>query len=859
MYNKTKNLFKGILFALAFVTFATASLMMTNGGKTARAAFDPTTISAQSVVGWWGNSTSTKVDDGVKMTIDGDTTGNAWQYGAEINFDGAMNSEFDVSNDKTVTFKFKLGLNDASVKSNNTNDDNGYVFDLIVYNQNDTALMRARYWYGAGGLDLGNHPIDLYAKDTWDTHYATGKWVYGDASLSSEYTIAFNTTDLLMMPISDGSGNMEPRKLDNGTIGSAITTELAATTAVSFQIKGNNGFTGDVDVIVTEINGTSLAATSAEVTNPSDFVTGAGFTANVASNAQISYVDNGVKITKAGNDTDYVIGKGNVFDADDGRSVSVLLPKNATNGNLNTVLTNGRLEFILYNPTTYSASANPGGSLESGKIKFNFITIIVWTNSGGNEDRNTEVRLTLTDSTETIAESTGWFGQIIDNQNVFTFSYDATDGLCGVDKNGDSKALASENNAQKVAELLDSAKYAWGTDKLSMAIGLSTFESSINLEAIVTAVDGVSLANTAGTFTKMKDATIAVGADIPTITEINKDTFIDVYGFDLYGTAQAAVTVTDPNGTSNTYQNANGYNFRPNAIGTWKLKFAISGANGKEVKSEEFSILVKDVYEEINIVLNGSYALKYNLNDNITIIGYQPDSKIASMKIEVLLGTNVIAEVTAGQVYKVVNSGVISIRYTAKDNAQPVANEFVKTCTFNVGDADAPVVQVGNTNTTGKTGTAVTIGAITVTDTSNYVVTVKFYKPGEDVTNKAHGTRITANNSGKYVFTPTEAGEYKIVIMVVDDFDNVTTETLTYTATGASTGGGSTGGGTPSNPGGTTGGGSTGGSTNNQPSNARPLDGGFVIYMCILAAVVAVLAGFSVWGILRKKRGKKND
>ena len=77
-----------------------------------------TALDAWKVVNWW-DASSTYDAKGAKMTIEGNTTGTAWQKGSRINWDGTLNSVFDITEGKVVNFKFSLGLTDAGATSNN--------------------------------------------------------------------------------------------------------------------------------------------------------------------------------------------------------------------------------------------------------------------------------------------------------------------------------------------------------------------------------------------------------------------------------------------------------------------------------------------------------------------------------------------------------------------------------------------------------------------------------------------------------------------------------------------------------------------------------------------------------------------
>lgn len=208
-----------------------------------------TVLDAWKVVGWWGN-TSVYDNIGAKTTIVGGTDGNAWNYGAKINWDGTLNSSFDVSAGQTVDIKFKLGLADVDASSVN-----GPQFDIII-NSGTAEIIRIRVFFKEGGIDNGSHPVDLYKNGSWDS-YTTDIWMKGDASLLSEFHLAFNKENLVM---ADFNNNGEMRPLDaSGKLKEDLADILPTLENINIDIKGDAGFDKNVDVIVTEINGQSLA------------------------------------------------------------------------------------------------------------------------------------------------------------------------------------------------------------------------------------------------------------------------------------------------------------------------------------------------------------------------------------------------------------------------------------------------------------------------------------------------------------------------------------------------------------------------------------------------------------------------
>ncbi len=233
-------------------------------------------IAERSILGW--NSIRTDwVNEGAKMVI----KGGSWANQARINYTGASRWMFNISSGQTIDFKFKLNMLDVGAYTGNADTEgNNTAFFLVVrdFDNADKDLFRIKFWIGKNNKT--DNRVEAIANTdsgdgTWwdtlgynETNYKTEqKWVTGIPSASSEYHFAFNTTDLLMSKY-NGNDEMLPIVDRVGTTNELgcgawfydqIAQKLNGVTTVCFDVQGDNGFTKDVDMVVTEINGQSLA------------------------------------------------------------------------------------------------------------------------------------------------------------------------------------------------------------------------------------------------------------------------------------------------------------------------------------------------------------------------------------------------------------------------------------------------------------------------------------------------------------------------------------------------------------------------------------------------------------------------
>ena len=168
----------------------------------------------------------------------------------------------------------------------------------------------------------------------------------------------------------------------------------------------------------------------------------------------------------------------------------------------------------------------------------------------------------------------------------------------------------------------------------------------------------------------------------------------------------------------------------------------------------------------------------YSVSEEVTIIDVVENEAIKDMQIVVKKPDNSEVTVTAGSKFKFDKPGVYTIRYIAKDDAEPTPNEFYKIIQINVIDEVDPVVNIPNAPTTGTVGKEITVPNIVVTDDSDYDVVVKLIKPD------GTSTQIQTTTAS-FKFTPDKEGTYKIEVTATDLYDNSTVKTFEITVTAA--------------------------------------------------------------------------
>ncbi len=791
-------------------------------------AFDRTSYAATDIVDWWvykwengANVLPQYTAEGVEFTIagqpvkDAGTSGgvtygnNAYDYRARIHGSDKANTLFDIQNGKQVSIRFKLDMQDTGALSHNQENGNGGKrFDLIVRGWmgdnekfNNTSmeyeLFRIRFDYSAGTNDHPIRLLDNVANGDWAASVGEGpneeqRWISSNPSMTSEFYYVFDTTNLMqtyynqntmIKPLLDTTVGDEATEHTQAWSAKTIKDRITAQgiTHICFDIMGDAGFTQDVKLLITEINGESLAEGASSgggdvvvpPTTPADVISPMG-----SSSASITKSSSGVRVTDVPLNTVYSIGKDVLFDARDGREISITVPKSMFSGTTNSLYNANAIEFVVYKPAVYNwddTTARYNSLTSDGVLQDNWMSIVVWMDAGDGVDRNSAVKYKMAgDGTVYEVKDTGWLGQSVTDGIMLSFKYDSYGKLQAKDKDG---VWVTVENGTSVSAGVGSLIANWNTTKL--AVGLRITGSASNNEFTVNSVDGYSLSSADGTnYDYIPDAVIKAN-DVPSVVVQGSSTVLDVYGYDLFGGNKMSLSITDPSGASSTVEAANGYTFTPSLLGDYKLKYYITGANGVTVESEEYVISVKNKYTEIVITLDGTYGNNVlSKNDTITILGIASNPNIASSSVEMIKPDGTTEVVSVGAQYTFTGCGIYNLVYTAKDDASPTPNENTKTITFNIVDSTPPVINITNANDIDNTkGRVIEINNefsyvlgtdFTVVDDSSVTIIGMLYKTD------GSSSKINFTND-KFTFTPDKTGTYGIEITVQDYYGNYTT------------------------------------------------------------------------------------
>ncbi len=254
--------FYSYLALFGAAAFLGVSLLNHKGASVARAENEVpvSSIDAWKFHGGWG-ITSSYVADGVKAEVPGAAdssvgTANAWQYGDYLIHDDSLYNALSLSANERIVMEFSVGFYDDEGNLLSKSQ-NGEDVDIIFAKYADLGgeICRLRIWTNAGGALHGDHSTVGYVNG-WND-YSAGKWIIGNATLSSKFTVAFDK-DNMLMALAGGSDQLQPMLSADG-IALAKTT-LGDFDKVYVGIKGDNGFTAErTSIILRSINGQSLA------------------------------------------------------------------------------------------------------------------------------------------------------------------------------------------------------------------------------------------------------------------------------------------------------------------------------------------------------------------------------------------------------------------------------------------------------------------------------------------------------------------------------------------------------------------------------------------------------------------------
>ncbi|MDX9690918.1 MAG: hypothetical protein RBT45_00585, partial [Acholeplasmataceae bacterium] len=244
---------KKIILTVLFIFVFTLTL-----GNTYKVyAANVSELEAWEVVNSW-DGTKEWTTDGAKITLPGGVD-NAWNRRAEVLNNDTYGPLFSINDGQTISFEFKIGMFDETGTPIAQTNNAGNALDIHVMNaENDQEIMQLRIWTDSAGATNGSHAYVLYPQaGNWGLSYNGATWIKGDATLNSSFFVQFSKANLFESYV---GGSEDITRLDNDTNDMLTqTSRLDGIDQVWFRISGDNGFTANVDVVVTEINGQSLA------------------------------------------------------------------------------------------------------------------------------------------------------------------------------------------------------------------------------------------------------------------------------------------------------------------------------------------------------------------------------------------------------------------------------------------------------------------------------------------------------------------------------------------------------------------------------------------------------------------------
>lgn len=535
---------------------------------------------------------------------------------------------------------------------------------------------------------------------------------------------------------------------------------------------------------------------TAETIDKVNFVNGE--TANMVAD----YVDDGIRLRTSDNFKRFYFGN---FDLSEGLDVKFIVNENSASGIKNN---SEYINFILTNVD------NPVYQ----------IMYRVWLGYSGS-DRPTNVYIYDTEHPNSPLDitDTGWISRVVDGvDNKYHMAFDIEETFQGERTAGMQRV---DNAYSQILTFLQ----ACPSTNFSLSFEVSRLGASTDYyEAIITEVDVQSFEAPI----TWQNAKLSVQSIVPEMIEKDETLTIKAYAKDIRQNAALKLTVTSPDGQDQTLNFVGGtIDYEFTQLGNYKLVVSTTGANGVEVK-QEFDVVCKSNVQEITIELAENYEAMYDLGSTVAIIGATYSDNVVTSKIIVKAPLSDEVEVAAADNYTFTKPGIYTITYLALDASEPTPNEKKLQITVNVPDTVKPVVEV-------TVNASYTVGAkvkpqITITDDSEYDVTVKLEKPDKSV--------ITL--SGEYEMDLAVAGTYKLTVNVEDIYGNTETVTKTITVEAAN----------PNNP--------DNSNTNNPnpekpdtPNTDEPKDNnvGLIVGLCVGGAVL-IGAGIAVAIILIKKK-----
>lgn len=726
---------KVLLTTISFIFIFLAVVCITPNVAAATISVD--SIDANSIVN--GNGvTATYTSEGILATVPGESSvsNDAWQYGANILADASVASSGNISNGSIVSMEFSIEYFDKNGNKVSYSR-NGDAIDLYVYDRaNNAQLAMLRIWANGGGQwDLGNHSCEVYGSG-WNPKIYSTPWINGDATLSSSFYIQFDKTELFKSYVN--MGDSLARLDDNGNQ-LLNTVNTSGVDSIYFRIQGDNGFTNDTRILVRSINGQSLAKSSGGQQSDIPYVSAS----NSATSA--SLVSEGVKVLSNGSSASAKFGE---YDLSYGLDVKFIVPKVGTSG---TNPDNSFIDLVLTN------------SLDSSyTLKYR-----IWLAYEG-DDRPTNVFITTSGNTVDYSEA-GWLSRKVDGvEDKYHMAFDMTDTLLGERKDGMLTQIGDETHpiADKVSTFINSCP----STKFNVGIEFSGGSSGY-YEYVVTEINEQSLENVGGVYENVKDAVLYV-KDLPEVVVQNSNVVIYTYSKDVLMPTENALKITTPSGSVEERTTTGSLTYNFNQLGDYTIEVSTTGSNGNVI-SKTYTVKCKSKVSNISFNIP-TYSSIGQIGDEVTILaGSNYSSSVVTKEIIVVMPwTNEERKVNVGDKLKLDGPGIYTIRYVAKDDAQPTPNEVVKEVYISVMDETKPVVTT-NIPTTAKTGDVIKFN-VTVEDQSDYDVNIYITYPDQSV------KRFSLTDD----FIPTKSGTYQIKVSVEDMYWNIEEVILELVVTG---------------------------------------------------------------------------
>jgi hypothetical protein len=469
--------------------------------------------------------------------------------------------------------------------------------------------------------------------------------------------------------------------------------------------------------------------------------------------AKADYIDDGLRVRSTG----YARFDLGIFDVTQGVNIKFQIPESSTN--VPNTGWNGYAELMISDPDDPQT----------------YIALRVWLDVFGAPDNPTNVFIGYPEQDPIDISNAGWILNTVDGlDRHFHMAFNAEDYFLAERLGG----IASADNA---ASALETFMETVDRDDLLVSFIIhSHFATGSRqyYEAILTEVAEQPLQSTDGVIDDILDATLELTDYAPEKVRIDSDIVLPVYFFDLFDpTSGYSVDLTGPDAIEASYTDLKGtFSYTPTVMGTYTFIVSAVGTNGQEVTLDPIEVEVKDKVTTPTVSLSDNYASTYDQGDTIDIIEptYSQDVVLSEALIEVRLPDGTTESVTATDDFTFTMTGIYTILYTAKDDAQPTPNVVEVSYSINVPDTTDPVVTIPGLNTEGTLDSTFDIPEIIIEDDSTYSVVVMIENPDGD--RETIGDDVLNNR-----FTPNMAGEWKLIVRVTDLYDNTTTNEYTIT------------------------------------------------------------------------------